>query len=272
MRRRFFVVSAVAAAVMIGVLAEAADAQYNPQMRRQPAGLGVSPTFEGWYPNPDGTYTLSFGYFNLNREEVLHIPPGPDNQVSPGAADQGQPTVFTPSRSYGVFTVTVPADFGEDDRVTWTLRANGQEWSVPGGLIESYETANLYMKAHDEYPPFMVVEPGGSAHEGPNGGWAGPLSARVGEPLPLRVESWDRQGDEVTVRFYRHRGPAEIAFSEDAVEIPEGERAAATTATFSEPGSYVVYARADHSDTRVASAGLEQCCWTNGYIRVEVSR
>ena len=26
-------------------------------------GLPVSPFFEGWYENPDGTYTLSFGYF-----------------------------------------------------------------------------------------------------------------------------------------------------------------------------------------------------------------
>jgi hypothetical protein len=185
-------------------------------------------------------------------------------------ADRGQPSVFTPSRSYGVFTVTVPSDFGGDDRIVWTLRANGHEYAIPGGILESYETANLYMKAHDRYPPALVVAEGGEERRGPNGPWATALSGRVGEPVSLRVRSWDQQGHGVTVRFYRHRGPAEVAFSEDTVEIAEGEREAVTTATFSEPGDYVVYVRADHSDVRVAEAGLEQCCWTNGYIPVSV--
>lgn len=271
MTRRSLVSSSLVLA-MVFVFAAPADAQYNPKMRRQAKGLGVSPTFEGWYQNPDGTYTLSFGYFNLNREEVLHIEPGPNNHVSPGELDQGQPTVFRPSRSYGVFTVTVPEDFGREDRVTWTLRAHGQEYAIPGGLIDSYETANLYMKAHDAYPPVLVVESGGEESRGPNGAWAERRSVRVGAPLALGVESWDQQGRGVTVRFYRHRGPAPISFSEQEIEIPEEERQAFTTATFTEPGDYVVYVRADHSDRRVASAGLEQCCWTNGYIPVTVSR
>jgi hypothetical protein len=126
------------------------------------------------------------------------------------------------------------------------------------------------MKAHDRYPPALVVAEGGEERRGPNGPWATALSGRVDEPVSLRVRSWDQQGHGVTVRFYRHRGPAEIAFSADTVEIAEGEREAVTTATFSEPGDYVVYVRADHSDVRVAEAGLEQCCWTNGYIPVTV--
>ena len=39
-------------------------------------GLAVTPFFEGWYPNANGTYTVSFGYFNRNREEVVHVPVG----------------------------------------------------------------------------------------------------------------------------------------------------------------------------------------------------
>jgi len=270
--RRLFVIGALGVVVALG-FAESLSAQYNPKARRQPTGMGVSPTFEGWYENPDGTYTLSFGYFNLNREEILVIPPGPDNHVSPGEADQGQPTVFTPSRSYGVFTVTVPSDFGGDDRVTWTLRAHGQEYSIPGGLVRSYETANLYAPAHDEYPPHLIVESGGKESFGPNGAWARPLTAKVGQPLTLRVEAWDQQGKGVTVRFYRHRGPAEIEFGDPrGVRIPEEEREGVTTATFSEPGDYLIYVRADHTDARVAAAGIEQCCWTNGYIPVNVSR
>ena len=37
------------------------------------SGQSVSPVYEGWYPNPDGTFTLSFGYFNRNTEEVVEI-------------------------------------------------------------------------------------------------------------------------------------------------------------------------------------------------------
>jgi hypothetical protein len=268
--RRSVAVGALVLAIAFGFV-PSVSAQYNPKMRRQPTGMGVSPTFEGWYQNPDGTYTLSFGYFNLNRDEVLLLEPGPDNHVSGGeGADRGQPTVFTPSRSYGVFTVTVPSDFGGDDRVVWTLRANGHEYAIPGGILESYETANLYMKAHDRYPPALVVAEGGEEGRGPNGPWAAALSGRVDEPVSLRVRSWDQQGHGVTVRFFRHRGPAEIVFAADSVQIAEGEREAVTTATFSEAGDYVVYVRADHSDVRVAEAGLEQCCWTNGYIPVTV--
>ena len=36
------------------------------------AGETVTPVFEGWYENPDGTLSLSFGYFNRNGEEVRH--------------------------------------------------------------------------------------------------------------------------------------------------------------------------------------------------------
>ena len=58
-------------------------AQQNPVARQQPQGLGVSPVFEGWYQNPDGTFTLSFGFQNRNTAQVLSIPVGPSNKVEP---------------------------------------------------------------------------------------------------------------------------------------------------------------------------------------------
>ena len=42
-------------------------------------GQSVSASFEGWYPNPDGTRSLVFGYFNRNYEESLDLPVGEDN-------------------------------------------------------------------------------------------------------------------------------------------------------------------------------------------------
>lgn len=263
------------------------QAQQNPIARQQPRGLGVSPTFEGWYQNPDGTYTLSFGFINRNTVERLTIPVGARNMVSPGPADQGQPTYFEPGREYGVFPITVPADFGPDDRITWTLEANGEKYSIPAGLIDHYETANLHAKASDEYPPVLVMDEGGAESRGPNGARIGPLTHRMGgPPLVLTVAAWEEhEGKEVTLRWYKYRGPGEVTFNPQEVPVvdndlqnelsrfgPEGSVILGTTrATFSEPGDYVLYVRADHSDVRVSAAGLEQCCWTNGYVSVAVT-
>ncbi len=74
-------------------------------------GQTLTPVYEGWYRNPDGTLSVSFGYFNRNYDEELDIPIGPDNFVEPGDQNQGQPTHFAARRHWGVFTIVVPADF-----------------------------------------------------------------------------------------------------------------------------------------------------------------
>jgi uncharacterized protein YodC (DUF2158 family) len=260
-------------ALAFGVaVAGSLQAQQNPLARQQPRGLGVSPNFEGWYQNPDGTYTLSWGYLNRNTEEEITIPVGEKNKVEPGNLDQGQPTFFSPRRSYGVFTVTVPADFGPDARVTWTLEAYGERYAIPGGLFRAYETDNLHSRGTDQYPPILVLQNGSVESRGPNGARIGPLSAKVGTPLALTAKSWDQQGKEVTVRWYKYRGPGNITFSESALPIGEGDSAATTSATFSAPGDYVVYVRADHTDEPISSSGMEECCWTNGFVKVTVTQ
>src|SRR5438132_3704556 len=80
-------------------------AQYQIRYAR---GQDVSPTFQGWKMNPDGTYTFYFGYFNRNSEEEVDIPIGPDNKFDADNIDQGQPTHFYPSPRWWVFGVVVP--------------------------------------------------------------------------------------------------------------------------------------------------------------------
>jgi hypothetical protein len=263
------VVPGIALALLVGH-APSVEAQYDPRNRLQPRGLGVAPTFEGWFRNPDGTYTLSFGYFNRNTDEVVTIPVGDGNHVSPGEMDQGQPTLFESRRGYGIFTVVVPADFGPEDRVTWTLERNGERYAIPGGLLDSYETANLHAPAIDMYPPVLVMREGGPETRGPAGERL-TATARVGEPLELRAWAWDEHGHEVTLRWYAYRAPGEVVFAEDAIPLEIGERESVTTATFSEPGDYIVYARVDHTERGVRESGLEQCCWTNGWVAVTVT-
>src|SRR2546428_12715585 len=59
-----------------------------------PFGQPVIPIFESWIPNPDGTIQFSFGYINLNFQEALDIPLGPDNFIEPHKFDGFQPTHF----------------------------------------------------------------------------------------------------------------------------------------------------------------------------------
>jgi hypothetical protein len=207
---------------------------------------------------------------NRNTEEILTIPVGRRNFVEPDSIDQGQPTYFTPRRQYGVFTVTVPADFDPDQRVTWTLEAHGERYAIPGGFFKAYETDNLHARAIDRRPPVLVLEPGGVESRGPNGARIA-RTARVGQPLALDIRSWDEwddEGLEVTLRWFKQRGPGEVTFDQQQVPLGEGSVEATTTVTFSEEGHYLLYVRADHSDVRVNAAGLEQCCWTNGYVSV----
>jgi len=67
----------------------------------------VSPAYEGWWPNEDGSFTMFFGYMNSNWEQQFDVPVGPDNNIEPGGPDQGQPTHFYPRRNPFLFTIRV---------------------------------------------------------------------------------------------------------------------------------------------------------------------
>ena len=48
----------------------------TPLAPLSPSGQTATPAYEGWYKNPDGTYSLSFGYYNRNAAEVLNLVQG----------------------------------------------------------------------------------------------------------------------------------------------------------------------------------------------------
>src|SRR5712672_3016510 len=75
-------------------------------------GSSVTPAYEGWYRDRDGSVRFLVGYFNRNTKQEFDIPAGPDNRIEPGDPDQGQPTHFDAGRQWGVFTLKVPKDFG----------------------------------------------------------------------------------------------------------------------------------------------------------------
>jgi len=105
-------------------------------------GQNVSPAFEGWEANEDGSFDLVFGYMNRNWWEELDVPVGPDNHISPGPEDQGQPTHLLPRRNRFVFKVRVPADFGDQEMV-WTLTTKGKTEFAYGSLRIDYQLDNI---------------------------------------------------------------------------------------------------------------------------------
>jgi hypothetical protein len=242
------------------------------------SGQGVTPSFEGWYQNPDGTYSLSFGYFNRNYRETPDIPIGPNNRLEPGPADQGQPTHFLPRRQTGIFTVIVPKDFGTR-KLTWTVTANGQTNSIPGHLRPEWEIDALKEVTSKNTPPVIRFDPAGKTGQGP-GGVASALTAVVGKPAALTVwasdddvrkrENEGRAGPGLGVVWSKYRGPGRVTFGETAPKIDGGK--ATTTASFGAPGDYTLRVLAwDASGSQAAiMAGGFQCCWTNGYVHVTV--
>ncbi len=100
-------------------------------------GQSISPAYEGWWQNDDGSFTMFFGYMNSNWEEEFDVPIGPDNNIEPGGPDQGQPTHFYPRRNMFLFTIRVPKDFG-DKELVWTLVTHAKTERAYASLKPDY--------------------------------------------------------------------------------------------------------------------------------------
>ena len=123
------------------ILALAAACPLSAQIKYA-SGQNVVPVFEGWERNTDGSFNMVFGYMNRNYEEEVDIPPGSDNKIEPGPADQGQPAHFYTRRQEYVFKVKVPKDWGERDLV-WTLTSHGRTEKAYGTIKPIWELSEL---------------------------------------------------------------------------------------------------------------------------------
>ena len=271
-----------------GTLAVLFTAAGRPVMSQDPlvpvraSGQTVTPVFEGWYKNADGTYSISFGYFNRNSAEALDIPIGSGNNISPGDANQGQPTRFEPRRHWGVFAVKVPADFG-DKKLTWTLVVRGETFTISGHLRPQWEIDALQGEAGSgNTPPAVKFDARGPEGRGPAGITGPQLTGTLGSPVALGVWASDdgaaersisgegRRGSPVSLMWFKHQGPGDVTFAERTPRAG-ADGAAKTTATFSEPGVYILRVRVNDA-SGVDNAGHQQCCWTNGFVKVTITR
>ena len=112
-------------------------------------GQTVSPGYEGWEEDADGSRYFLFGYMNKNWLEELDVAIGSENFLSPGPADLGQPTHFLPRRNRFVFRVRVPAGFSDTDEMVWTLATRGVTKRAYATLRQDYFVDDL-VKASEQ--------------------------------------------------------------------------------------------------------------------------
>lgn len=177
--RRFALITVTAVALAGGSLA-AQSLSYS-------RGQNVSPAYEGWEEDADGTKYFVFGYMNRNWQEELDVPIGPDNTFNVGDPDQGQPTHFLPRRNRFVFRVPVPKGFGEKDELIWTLTTRGKVERAYASLGTDYKIDDVVrasetgaLGAGSSSPEIRANKPPKLEVQGPKS-----LTARVGQPLTL---------------------------------------------------------------------------------------
>jgi len=240
-------------------------------------GSSVTPAYEGWYSNADGSFTLLVGYYNRNSRQTLDVPIGPDNKIEPGPVDQGQPTFFEIGRQWGVFTIKVPKDFGTK-ALTWTIVSNGEKQSIPLTLNKGYPITPFKELGMGNAPPVLAFAQGGPKFTGPPVGTAATLTGAVGQPVTLNMWVEDpkpAQGEGgrgpstvASVSLHKFRGPGDVAFARARLSASKQGEQVSTTATFSAAGDYIV--RVQANDESGEGGGGFQCCWTNAHVKVSI--
>jgi hypothetical protein len=256
-------------------------------------GASITGAFEGWYDNPDGSHTFLVGYYNRNTEETLDIPIGPNNQILPGGPDMGQPTHFLAGRQVGMFTIVVPKDFTPQQKLTWTLSANGETNQIPLRLNVDYVISPFSDVAVGNTPPVLKFAEAGPTVQGPIASLEKATAMTTSMATPLTLPVWANDDAKyssgtnapmrevpkpIRLTWTKYRGPGEVTFAEakPEMEVLMGGEVnqpfagkASTTAKFSEPGEYVLQLTAN--DFSGFGGGGEVCCWTTTMVKVTVT-
>jgi hypothetical protein len=231
---------------LIVAIAMAALASVAAQVPVPKDNDNITPVYEGWLPNADGSFELVFGYMNREWESETSIPLGAANTMDPGGPDQGQPTNFFPRRNRFVFKVHVARDFGTKE-IVWTLTSKGRTEKAYGTLKNDYVLDDTVIMSNigaggalsttpdmvGNKPPVLDVE--GSKNR----------TARVGEPVALSAIATDdgkpnkrnmpatlggnyllpQSANGLRLSFFVYRGPGKaVAFDPPQTKVWEDTR------------------------------------------------
>jgi hypothetical protein len=188
-----------------------------PYQLKYDTGQTIQPIFQGWSRNDDGTREMHFGYLNRNYSDEMHIPIGENNFIDMAGLDniQNQPTYFQTRNNRDIFTVTVPADFGNRE-IVWRLTTQGQTLQAIGWLQAEWEI--------DEYGGF-TPDPEVLANQPPQLDVQTASSVRLPATLELTARVVDDglpkpspEKGEATVNEW-NRTPL-LTRAADALEVP----------------------------------------------------
>jgi len=197
--------------------------------------------YDGYVHNKDGSYTISFGYFNMNNVDVT-VPSGDANSFAPGPADRNQPLTFVKGRRRFACSMVVDKTF--DGHLQWTVRFAGKtSTSTAKALDPLYE-----LELNSEKRAIRGVESsaprGVCVNRSPNlqvvvSPFEAPaiadveMQAKVGVELAINAQVEDDglpRGGTVTTAWKKISGPGEVTFSSTTT--------GPTRAKFAAPGAY----------------------------------
>ena len=198
--------------------------------------------YDGFVRNKDGTFTLSFGYYNMNNVDVT-VQPGDANTFTPTPGDRNQPVTFLKGRHRFACSMVVDKTFGGP--LQWTVKFAGRTQTTTAKVLDPlYELElNSAKKAIagldvatapknvcvNRPPAVEVVNPFG----GPDASTK--MNAKVGADLPINGHVEDDglpRGGKVVTAWKKISGPGDVTFSDAA--------AGPTRAKFGAPGAYVI--------------------------------
>jgi hypothetical protein len=261
-------------------------------------GTSISPVFEGWFDNDDGTESLLIGYYNRNTDQEVDVPIGLNNRFEPGDPDMGQPTHFLTRRRHGMFVITRPKATGTNERIWWVLTVNGVTNRVPFYTHPDYNLSPMKSSETSpnggyNVPPAIRFDERGQIFKGPAATLAKAVTRMATAAVPMPLNLWvdddalystgtsgpmNNPAPPVNVTISKYRGSGEITVAETRPKFealkggkplePYSGRAS-TMVTFRDPGDYVLHVTAnDYSGNGGGGSG---CCWTNAQVKVTVS-
>ena len=207
--------------------------------------------YDGFVRNTDGSFTLSFGYFNMNPADVT-IPAGSGNLFTPGAADRNQPVRFLKGRHRFACSMVVDTKF--DGKLQWKLTFAGRtEITTATPLDPIYEldannekrvltgldvAAAQKNSCLNRAPTLSILSASGEVSAA-----AGTVAAEVGQDASINGDVEDDalpRGSVVSSEWKKESGPGSVTFSSTAT--------GPTRVSFSAPGAYVLELTASDGD------------------------
>lgn len=258
-------------------------------------GGSISPAYDGWFDNADGTRTFLMGYYSRNWQDPVDIQVGANNHFEPGEPDRGQPTHFLPNRNFGMFTVTVPK--GSTEKLWWVITARGVTQRVPLSTTPDYNITPQHASEESpggkyNQPAFLRFAENGPKLQSPVASQANAIARVAVVGVPMALDFWvdddalyasgsnapisDKEPIiEMVVNQYRGPGKVTVGDGHHTLTVLRGgtfgepySAKGSTTVTFSAPGEYQIHVTA--VDLSGPGGGATGCCWTTGLFRVLV--